>query len=52
VQSGKPVQQVHEHLQVHFAETDASTWCGDELKTRLVEEAQRPLIWNEGQYCG
>ena len=23
VQSGKPVQQVHEHLQVHFEETDA-----------------------------
>ena len=41
VRSGKPVQQVHEHLEVHFEETDASTWCGDELKTRLIEEAQR-----------
>jgi amino acid adenylation domain-containing protein len=41
VRSGKPVQQVHEHLEVHFEETDASTWGGDELKTRLIEEAQR-----------
>jgi len=41
VRSGKPVQQIHEHLEVHFEETDASTWRGDELKTRLIEEAQR-----------
>jgi len=41
VRSGKPVQQVHAHLEVHFEETDASTWCGDELKTRLIEESQR-----------
>src|SRR6202162_2602287 len=36
--SGKPVQQIHQHLKVHFEETDASAWCGDELKTRLVED--------------
>src|SRR6202795_78196 len=48
VQSGKPVQQVHEHLKVHFEETDASTWCSNELKTRLVEEAQRPFDLERG----
>ena len=41
VRSGKPVQQVYEHADVHFEETDASTWGTDELHTRLIEEAQR-----------
>ncbi|MGA3164142.1 MAG: amino acid adenylation domain-containing protein [Verrucomicrobiota bacterium] len=41
VHSGKPVQQIHEHQPVHFEEIDASTWRGDELQTRLVEETQR-----------
>src|SRR6202162_5171274 len=31
VHSGKPVQQIHEHQPLHFEETDASTWSGDEL---------------------
>lgn len=48
VHSGKPVQQVHEHLQVHFEETDASSWRRDELKTRLVEEVQRPFDLERG----
>jgi NRPS condensation-like uncharacterized protein len=42
------VQQVHEHLQVHFEETDASSWRGDELKTRLVEEVQCPFDLERG----
>jgi len=48
VRSGKPVQQIHEHLKVHFEETDASTWSGDELKARLVEETQRPFDLERG----
>jgi hypothetical protein len=40
VRSGKPVQQIHEHLNVHFEETDASTWLEDELKSRLAEETR------------
>jgi amino acid adenylation domain-containing protein len=41
VHSGKPIQQIHKHQPVHFEEIDASTWRGDELQTRLVEETQR-----------
>jgi amino acid adenylation domain-containing protein len=48
VQSGKPVQQVHEHLPVHFTETDASTWLDDELQARLIEETQRPFDLERG----
>ncbi len=48
VRSGKPVQQVHERLQVHFEETDARAWGSDELKTRLVEEANRPFDLERG----
>ncbi len=48
VRSGKPVQQIHEHLNVHFEEIDASTWRGDELTTRLVEETQRPFDLERG----
>ena len=48
VHSGKPVQQIHEHQPVHFEETDASSWSGDELQTRLVEETQRPFDLERG----
>ena len=48
VRSGKPVQQIHEHQTVHFEETDASTWRGDELQTRLVEETQRRFDLERG----
>jgi amino acid adenylation domain-containing protein len=48
VHSGKPVQQIHEHQAVHFEETDASTWRGDELQTRLVEETQRRFDLERG----
>ena len=48
VRSGKPVQRVHERLQVHFEETDACAWGGDELKTRLDEEANRPFDLERG----
>jgi amino acid adenylation domain-containing protein len=48
VHSGKPVQQIHQHQPVHFEETDASTWRGDELQTRLVEETQRRFDLERG----
>jgi amino acid adenylation domain-containing protein len=48
VHSGKPVQQIHEHQAVHFEEIDASTWRGDELQTRLVEETQRRFDLERG----
>ncbi|MGD0207573.1 MAG: amino acid adenylation domain-containing protein [Verrucomicrobiota bacterium] len=48
VHSGIPVQQIHEHQPVHFEETDASTWRGDELQTRLVEETQRRFDLERG----
>src|ERR1017187_1373502 len=48
VHSGKPVQQIHEHQPVHFEATDAATWRGDELQTRLVEETQRRFDLERG----
>ena len=48
VDAGKPVQQVHEHQKVHFEETDAAAWSGDELKARLVEDAYRPFDLERG----
>jgi amino acid adenylation domain-containing protein len=48
VQSGKPAQQIHEHLPVHFEEIDASSWSGDALQTHLVEETQRPFDLERG----
>ncbi len=48
VHSGKPVQQIHEHQTVHFEEDDVSTWRGDELQTRLIEETQRPFDLEHG----
>ncbi len=46
--AGKPVQQVHEHLKVRFEEVDGSTWSGDELNARLLEEAYRPFDLERG----
>jgi hypothetical protein len=46
--SGKPVQQIHEHLKVSFAEVDGSTWSGDELNARLLDEAYRPFDLERG----
>ncbi len=46
--SGKPVQQVHEHQKVSFEEVDGSTWNGDELKCRLLDEAYRPFDLERG----
>ena len=48
VHAGKPFQQIHERLPVHFDETDASCWRGDELQTRLIEETQRPFDLERG----
>ena len=46
--SGRPVQQVHEHLKVLFEEVNGSTWSEDELKARLLEEAYRPFDLERG----
>src|SRR5271157_71830 len=46
--SGQPVQRVHEHLKVSFEEVDGSTWNGDELKARLLDEAYRPFDLERG----
>ncbi|HXP76316.1 MAG TPA: amino acid adenylation domain-containing protein, partial [Stellaceae bacterium] len=48
VQSGKPVQQVHEHQPLHFEEIDAATWPDGDLQARLVEETQRPFDLERG----
>jgi len=48
VHSGKPAQQIHEHQPVCFGEIDASTWRGEELQTRLVEETQRRFDLERG----
>ncbi len=48
VHADKPVQQIHEHQPVHFEETDASSWSGEELHTRLIEETQRPFDLERG----
>jgi len=46
--SGKPIQQVHEQQKVRFEEIDGSTWSGEELKARLLEEAYRPFDLERG----
>jgi len=48
VQSGKPVQQVHEHASVHFDEIDTSSWREDAVQARLVEETRRPFDLERG----
>jgi len=48
LRSGKPAQQVHQQLRVHFVETDASAWDSEVLKTRLLEEAYRPFDLERG----
>jgi amino acid adenylation domain-containing protein len=48
VHAGKPVQQIHDHQPVHFEVTDASTWCEDELQSRLAEETQRSFDLERG----
>jgi hypothetical protein len=46
--NGKPVQQIHQRAQVNFTEVEGSTWSGDELKARLLEEAYRPFDLERG----
>jgi hypothetical protein len=48
VDAGSPVQQVHQHREIHFEETDAAAWTGDELTARLVEDAYRPFDLERG----
>ena len=45
---GKPVQQVHQHLQVHFDQVDGSSWSEAELKNWLLAEAYRPFDLERG----
>ena len=46
--AGSPVQQVHQHREVHFAQTDAAAWSDDELKAALAEDAYRPFDLEQG----
>ena len=39
VRDGKPAQRIHQRAKVHFVETDASAWSGEELVPRLTDEA-------------
>lgn len=48
VHAGKPVQHIHQQQAVHFEQTDASTWDGDRLQTRLADETQRPFDLERG----
>ncbi len=48
VRDSIPIQQVHEHTQVHFEQTDTSAWSQDELNNRLVEAARRPFDLEQG----
>jgi hypothetical protein len=48
VESGEPVQQVNEHVPVHFEETYAASWSNNELTARLLEDAYRPFDLERG----
>jgi Condensation domain len=48
VNAGIPVQQVHENPKIHFEQTDAASWTGDELNTRLIADAYRPFDLERG----
>ena len=48
VHDSKPVQQVHDHSQLHFEETDASGWSQDELNNYVVKAARRPFDLERG----
>lgn len=41
--NSNPVQQIHQHREIHFQEINASAWSQNELNNRLVEAAQRPF---------
>jgi len=45
---GKPVQRVHDKIQVHFEQADASSWSDEAMNRRLVEEAHRPFDLERG----
>jgi amino acid adenylation domain-containing protein len=45
---GKPVQRVHEHIEVCFQKEDVSTWSEVALDEHLVEEAHRPFNLEQG----
>jgi condensation domain-containing protein len=45
---GKPVQQVHRHLQVHFDQVNGAAWSEAELNNWLLAEAYRPFDLERG----
>jgi hypothetical protein len=45
---GKPVQQIHEHLNLHFDQLDGSTWSEVALNAWLLAEAYRPFDLERG----
>ncbi|MDQ3917003.1 MAG: condensation domain-containing protein, partial [Acidobacteriota bacterium] len=46
--SDRPVQRVHERMEVFFEELDASSWSEEFLTARLSELATRPFNLEEG----
>ncbi len=48
VRDGKPRQQIHKDLEVHFEQINATTWKWDELNNRVTEEAYRPFNLEQG----
>ena len=48
VRDGKPLQQIHDHLEIHFEEINATTWNWDELNKHVAQEARRPFDLEQG----
>lgn len=48
VRDGKPLQQIHEYLELHLEDIDATTWNWNELNQRVAEEAHRPFDLEQG----
>ncbi|ARV58869.1 hypothetical protein BZZ01_09675 [Nostocales cyanobacterium HT-58-2] len=44
----KPIQQIHENIDVDFEEIDASTWNWDELKEYVATAARYPFNLEQG----
>jgi hypothetical protein len=46
--AGKPVQQIHQHQDLHFDQIDGSTWTDAALNAWLLAEAYRPFDLERG----
>jgi hypothetical protein len=46
--AGKPLQQVHRYMEVHFNEVDGSAWSAEEMNTDMLAEAYRPFDLERG----